>query len=1712
MKINEGDEKNDYFFQDININNKTLTLKVFSYFYSLFQIKNIKRFFLYILMIIETIQFMSYAFSSPHYESWKININHMKLLSNIVGVFRITTLMQFIDYKIYTIILYILIIFIFIIFLIIIFQILFGDLSSKLYRFSINIIKQMIDIISIAFFIPITEIILIPIKCVNGKVSDVKNGETCWESMHYLNSSLGIIGALLLFIWCIFLMWFNYYPFQKSMSTIRITSNNDVIIIILKLCIVLQQLLITNEYISLTILLLISIIMFYKCFNEPTYNNSKLEAFITIRNLIIMWAYFVLLISKLLQNYIENGFIYLLVFCIPIIIFFSVLISKEKASNTLYFFNSNYNINDYIKKAKYNIELIDSFIEMNNNNIRNGNENESQRNLVLLEGNIKIHTEICDNKDCPLTKYVKNEGNFNIQRQCLLNYMNIFFTKAFKRFPNDVQLLMLYVQFNYSKRYNLNNVKINMLQLKKMKCTIKEKFIIYCMEQNMKNNGEFNLNINNNQDNDSQIDITGQKYQKLKYLIENSIKLYAEFWGIFATNITNNINTNKLYSLGEKINRYLNEINNLWENYLKNRRISNDYQNIVQLYSNFLLEILLDKNKSKEVSKKLTEDNINNFHQKDDKKFKSNKDNGIDKIEQLVDNQEYLLFCDSDEKGNCKIIQCSGSFAYLLSFQKYEIIGRSLEIIYPELLLEEHKNFLEESILCLHNENNQKFASYQENNNNNNFRLIMIKNRMGYVIPLYASYTVSDDNDYSDSFIIKTKMEYKESRSEYAYYALVNTDFVILNISSGAINLGLTLDLLRKYEIRINYLVRTQKNKILNIFEKYSEFEDEAKVITWVFPDKIYPKDDSKNMNDKDKEEHIDEYIDISKKKQFNLQIKMIKTDEKEIIAFVYKFTEISLKKKNKYLKNDLYIPKSKKNQVMFDLLNLSYFRSLIVEKKTGLRNLRNEEDNADIEEDPMSPRKKSQKIKKKLILEEIESSDSDKEINANLLTKEKILELQANNFLEIKNFIFSLPVYGSEVSLERFRPNGEKYSASKLPESLLKIKLSKFCKNLEEKYHVEQLFKKKKNKNNNNLDLDSRKSIKNNNYLLSENTSASSSTDSTISSIHGEEMNKNLASDSSSTLSSVFKGDSIRYIAILMFFTFIEIILFVSIEFIIIINHINKLEKKINVFYDGYSVLHVMLYTKYFVSEGVIANQLKESYYPVKLQGLNNFLINIKNELTLLRGEFIGTFDSFTSNDIPKEYTDFASNTKLNIYTITVNRTEIISLLFNTAMTRIPSTINDLVLDPTIIEMRNRNTYELMQNLINEYFVNWLKVISILFNDCEISTKFYIPLLLIMLIFFIVSISIFIIFLKLLSEFILDREKPINLFLTIKKIVFENLKNSAESFSNKLLNKFFGNEEDDEVSKVDYQAKIKPNDINIVKFRAANENKSSIKNAFSFLEIVLVIMIFLLVYIICSIIKYFDFKSRMSNISQFISLFDKINIDQSSIILSLDIFKSYLYNKTIPVLNDTNTEEKFVQTFMDLSEYLEDLIFYFAETKSFLKGEFLQKLRQYLYGNISDILDKSFVKNNSIELKTVFAKGLKSSKSKLCESIKYMTLKYFNLTEGIDNDINDNISSILSEPEPIFSEMNDAVQYVMKYWYQNTIELMINCFYEYKNKSSLFFIIFFISLIVVDILVYSILWRTYEEKLKFLLKGSIDLINLIPLEIKNIIIEKLNE
>ena len=1713
MKDSKG--KNAMYI-DMNSNEKTFLNKIFYYFYSLSEVKKEYNLFIKsVLILIESIQIISYAFSSVHYNSWKLRTNTIKMISDIIEAFRLSTFMRFLTYKIYTIISYLLIIFIFIISLIVILQIFIFDSSSKTYKYSTAIIKSLIDILSIIFYIPITEIILLSIKCVNGTVSGIKDEQACWENIHYLNAILGLLGAVLLFLWCIFMINFNFYPFEKLMSTIRINSNNDITIIVLKLLLILQNLLISNEYLSLFILLLVSIVMTFFCYNNPTYNNDKLEIIINIKNFLIIWTYFVLLFSKLFITTIADGFIYLLVFGYPIIIALALGIYKNKDYKKFNISRRMKRLNDYIKKAKFNIRLIDFFFEKNKN-MKNGNESDEELNLILLKGNIKLHNMSCTNEDCPLTKFTNNEGNFNVQKQCLLSYMNIFFNHGLKLYPKNFELLILFINFNYTKKFNLNSVKSNLFVLKKLKCSVKEKFIIYCMEQNIKNiNNSNGLNFNDDKDDNSQVDTTEQKYQKLRYLIVNSIKLYGEFWGIFSSNITNNLNTSKLYSLGEKLNVYLNEINNLWENELKNKKINNEYQSIVQLYSKFLLEILWDQKKSKEVHKKLNDENLNNYHS--DKNIENNNNK---KLEDLDDNQDYLLFVDSDEKGNSKIMQCSESFSHLLGYQKYDIISKPLGVIFPRILIEGSCNFLQKNIQLLNNgKNNKMDLSYRENNSNKNAKLVMVKNRMGYIFPLLASFMILDDNDYSDSYLVKIKMEMKDSKSEYAYYIMTNLEFCIENISSSALNLGLSLDIIKKYSMKMDVLLRTKEDEELNIYKNLNEFEEEQKIITWVFPDNIYPKDNIEHVN----EDEIEKLVSESKKKKYFLQIKPISFDEYENVSFFFKFTEISSKKKKKKIKNEeLFRPLCNKNLIMFDLLNLNYVRTLIVNEKSGLRNLRNIEDEEDdiLIENKNNISKKGKK-KKNLVYDEEEideDDDNSEKKNNNLLTKEKVIELQANNYLEIRNFVFDLPVYGSDVALEKFRPNGDKYSASKITESLLKIKISKFCKTLEEKYHIEQNFKKKKSKLlniNNNNNSESLNSLNTNNNLVSANPEPTTASTSSSSNIQTEEMNKGLISDTSSTLLNIFKVDSIKYIKILICFLFIITILLILIEYLITNNHFNKIRTKLDFLKDGYIILNSMLYTKFFVTEGVIANSLPEYSPTIVIGGKDIFLKSIQKELAYYRQEFTQKYDLFSSNELSKEFKNFMATKNITIFSLTINIPQKVPLLFNSAMNRISSSINDLASDSSLMNINNRDAYELMHNLLNEYFFNWKIAISILYNDVVKATNLKIPLLFIVFGYFFISIIVLFIFLKFLSIFSGDREKPINLFLTLKKKVFENLKQSSENFSNQLLNKLFGNEEDndEEESQEEYEPNIQKNDINIVKFKAANEYNSSIKKGFSFINIIIIVLIFFVCNLIYFIIKYCDFRNRMNSISNFVLSYETNYLAETDFILSIDIFKSYLYNKSIPILNKKGTTETFFETFLNISDFFEHSILHISKTSSFFKGEYLNKFKQYLQGDYIELIDEDIYSGALDSMKGIYKKGIKPMQIKIFELIRQMYLKYCNnLKNNIENSTSDEISLILSEKGYDLFDLNFIVQYIIRLWYNGTLTLMIKSFYNFQNSSKFLYIILFICLMVLVILYYCIIWKSYENKMGILLKESANLINLIPQEIKNLIIEKLNE
>ena len=841
-------------------------------------------------------------------------------------------------------------------------------------------------------------------------------------------------------------------------------------------------------------------------------------------------------------------------------------------------------------------------------------ENINQKHDILLKGFIKIHTETCLREDCPLTKFIKNEGNFNIQKQCLLNYMTIFFNNAMKKFPYNRLLKLYFVQFNFHRKYNLNSVRTNLEEIKKMKSDYKEEFIVYCLENEISK-----IKINDsNEGNEIEQEIINidKDYKKLKELISKTTKLYVEFWGLFSTN-TNNLNMSKLFKLGEKLNIYLKEIYYLWENNLKNKKMDLENEYIAQLYSSFLREIIWAKRKSEEIQKKINEEHqIQGFQKIVEKNSQS------DNFDNILENQDYIIFVNSNEKGKCNIIQFSNGLTYLIGYQKQEIINKPLEILMPSLFVDGHSKKVEEYIKKMHFQNNIKNDSFLGIDNKKKF--ILIKNKMGYLIPFNVIFTIFDDNDFSNSFIIKAQLEIADVKSIYPYYILTNSEFNIESISSSAIHLGLTMDLLKKYVIKLNILVRTNKDDILNLFEKYNEYREEQKNVIWVYPDVIYPKNDENKIKDKP----IEDLIKISNKTKFNLQIIEMKYNEGEILGFVFKFSDIQNNKNKNYKKEYLlkkYIP-SFKNEILFDLLTLHYIRTIIIKKKSGFRNLREKDelnDSKDLISDDSFEKKKRKKKKEKKI-DEDSSNDEKKDF---LLTKDQVLELQTKDSLGIKTFINFLPFYGSEISLIKQRPNKEKYPVGKAQEPLIKIVVNNFTKRIDDKLKENpDLYKKIKN-----MRTEFKQKLNNENNSNNINFISSVSTHNEINDRNDDNINQNSIENSSTSLMNLFDVKSINLIIYIDYFIHYFIIIAITIEFILSFNFLIDNLSRFEDLSNSYRILSDVDYTKYFITEAILVNVTSQDYFFDKNISTKQYISYIKSELSFYRQEFSELFVLFS-------------------------------------------------------------------------------------------------------------------------------------------------------------------------------------------------------------------------------------------------------------------------------------------------------------------------------------------------------------------------------------------------------------------------------------------------------------------------------------------------
>ena len=1670
---------------------KSLKIKIFNYFYYMLNVKNITNFItLYILYSFEIMQLISFAFSHPLELNWNISEKKMKYIQYIIEGFRIVPLFRFISFNSFMLIFFFCFTIVIILFIGLIFQILFFKENSKVFLTLLSWTLLIMPYLTIFLFGPLSELFLIPFKCNNNSM--LGQEVLCYKNKHLILAILGVFGEISFFLFIYLINSFYYYPFIVKETPIKLTSDVDLLLMKIKVVFILVFLFLKNQYLSILILLILSLYLVCYNLNKKIYACRNLEIFLNLRNALVFWTYFILLISRICLKTNYNNIIFLLVICYPIIIF-GFIMFYQKSENQLVSasISNNDNINTCLTNIKIFEDLIQSFIDENKSNTKY-DDNIDPKHGIMLKGLIQIHTTYCLKEECPLTNFVRNEGNFGTQKQCLLSYMTSVFNNAMRKFPNDILIRMHYIQFNFNHKYNLNRVKTTFEEIKKLKYGTHNQYILYCQEKEI-TKMQLNDISEGNEEEKEKLEIE-QHFKTFKNLISNATKLYVEFWSIFSANITNSLNTSKLYKLGEKLNGYLKEINHLWNNNLRYKKMSFENQNIIQLYSRFLREILWDQQKSEVIQKKINEEQ----HLQEFNKLKEENKLNIRNIDS-IESQDYAIYVTSNEKGKCNIIQFSNSISFLLGYQKTELINKPLETIIPSILAVNHSSMIESIIKEKNSIKDKDKYNFIEQGKKTTF--IIIKNKMGYIVPFNAKFNLYDDNDFSNSYLIKAKFESPDIKSMYAFYLLTKPDFSLESFSSSAIHLGFSMDLLKKYVIKLNLLIRSSRDRSINFFEKYKDYEDNERIVTWVFPDVIYPKNDCDNGNNKE-EKQIQNLINQSNKKKFYLQIFEMKYKENEISGFIFKLYDKRnyQKKKEELIKND-FIPKDNK-QIMFDLLTLNYIRTIIVKKKSGFRNLREIEEIPEEEILERKGNKKRTRTKLELKYKEISSEDDDQ--NQIVITKEKLLELQARDAHGIKSFINILPFYGNDISLVKHRPNREKYPTGKAQEPLIKITLSGFTKRIETRIKENpNLFKKLKNsQDDEKIDESNNNEIKND-YLLNNDKKQENKKNDIILDVDKELTGTN----SNVSLANVLNVNSLKIVKYIDFFIYVFTLAILIIEFILSYNFFSNHIERYNYFKYSYKILSDLTYIKYHVTEGISATEL--NYYIMSNSQTGKTYIkqiqeNIKEYLTEVN-DIISKFDN-TKMSFSQEYMDYTSNTNISIKTLNNGKETIEIHPFVSAKTKLTNALYDISSKENGLDISNKYAYELMVNLLNSYYLAFERIIIIMSNDFNDSTKNCgVKNIVIFSIALFVSIMYLIIYYNLMMKLNDDREKPINLFLTIKNSVFEDLKNSAENFSNKLLNKIFGVDEEEEESQKDFKANIKEKDINIAKFKSLNDYKLNNKKGTSFLFYFIQLLIFYGIIILILLLKYLNTIFYYSHVNNYIKIYNATNFAQIYMVSSIDIMKQYLYN--VSIANYGFTEEtqiiNFLLGFLTISEFISNTVEETSTAKCFLKNEYRQKFEKYYYENCSEIFnskDSYYAKYTSVGFKTI--------NGELSESLRFLYIKYF--MDPKINISNYNASDLINDRRWLY--IDKILFSIYKPWYNYMIEEMDFYFcQEDYDKQSTHILTFAIMLIAIS-LYYWIAWKKYEDEFINSIQRSFDLINLIPEEVKNIIVKKLNE
>ena len=743
----------------------------------------------------------------------------------------------------------------------------------------ISLLKICLPLYSITFFSQVFLLFITIFDCIQG-YAYVNAGIKCRTGLWFkILGPVGIISIILQIFIAIITNSLYFKPiFNNSNSDTlkKINSTTDIIFLFTKIAINIIFSVDKNSeedhWVVLFFLILFSLLNVYFILFHQNRINYVLIKLSQGFSLILFLGPLSLFIGKIFKYSNFNGLI-ISFFIFVILIFIYIVIYKTNSIDIILV--DRMKINDPQEYLKY----ISNFYSLINN------KNISRNTNINLKILIDTIEENCFDINCPLKLYLLNYGKGIDNKYLILKFLDEIFQYGISKFYFDIKLKIEYTIFLI---YILNNKKKALIIFNSIKenASFQIGYNIHIIRNLFKNslyptiNGIHSLSEYKN------------NIQLLKELINKTIYIYLKFLTLLLNyRHKSNSNLNEINKIGNKIKNLKKNIENNFE-LLKENIINNN--ELFKLYSDFNKIISNDLNDNQLFSQN---HNIQNY-EIDYSNFE---------FEIMKEKENKYLIISANKNNIGEIIECSKNLAKILGYTKFEIIGKNINILIPQIFHEKH------NLIIFGKNSMYKLDFFEKLSKNVKYKPDLIEKEIyclaksNFLVPLKITIYFAETKENEFIYIIKF-LEFFENTSLtnetinikhnniYKCCILTDKNFLIKTFTLNCL-----------FQLKLNYNYINSNCYIINYIKQFKE-DYLCAINNTNISSSIY-------FND----EIIDEILESSNKQNLsktirdNIQKDLInkKYNKKSKITWIIKeeeikFNKTKIKKKNNF-KNSLF-------------------------------------------------------------------------------------------------------------------------------------------------------------------------------------------------------------------------------------------------------------------------------------------------------------------------------------------------------------------------------------------------------------------------------------------------------------------------------------------------------------------------------------------------------------------------------------------------------------------------------------------------------------------------------------------------------------------------------------------------------------------------------------------------------------------------------------